>query len=470
MTPSSDTLELLLDYEVGGGEKYYNDHLKSPTYPGEASGVTIGVGYDLGYNSLSQFKADWKARLSPDDFTALAACLGKTGPGARSAIPGVKSIQISWDDASAVFANSTIPRFWKQTLEAFPEAEGLPSDCQGALLSLVFNRGPKIDDSDRRREMLHIRTALKNGQPEKVPNLIRAMIRIWVGGKIEKGMRLRRSAEATLFEKGLAARTGSDIRVGGEKIVALPDLKNTLKLGSSGEQVVALQKALNSLGYNCGPADGDFGARTDAAVRAFQRIAGLTADGVVGPLTWKELGGKVEAPVAADRTGEEKKREKLAAFAETEAAKNYVWSASSPAETKILSLLRGPMQQIGHIGKTIVLYDWCAAFVYYCAKDVGYVIPTRPSNFGATMALVESWKAWGLSEGIWHPRGTITPQRGDIVCFEWKDHDTDLDHIGVVRSYTPGSTTIETAEGNVGNMSKNKTRELANCAGFIRLR
>lgn len=68
-----------------------------------------------------------------------------------------------------------------------------------------------------------------------------------------------------------------------------------LRVGSTGPNVVVLQVSLNRIGQNY-PAipkipavDGIFGSRTEAAVRAFQRIFGLTADGVVGPATWYEI-------------------------------------------------------------------------------------------------------------------------------------------------------------------------------------
>ena len=64
----------------------------------------------------------------------------------------------------------------------------------------------------------------------------------------------------------------------------------TLRRGSTGDAVKALQSALNALGYNCGEVDGVFGAKTEAGVRAYQTAMGLQADGVVGPLTWAKLG------------------------------------------------------------------------------------------------------------------------------------------------------------------------------------
>ena len=62
-----------------------------------------------------------------------------------------------------------------------------------------------------------------------------------------------------------------------------------LKRGSTGEAVRELQVALNALGYNTGAVDGQFGAQTESAVKHFQQDRGITADAVVGPITWLNI-------------------------------------------------------------------------------------------------------------------------------------------------------------------------------------
>jgi hypothetical protein len=57
-----------------------------------------------------------------------------------------------------------------------------------------------------------------------------------------------------------------------------------LKKGSKGENVKIVQTFLGIT------ADGDFGPKTDAAVKAWQKDNGLTADGIVGPKTWAAMG------------------------------------------------------------------------------------------------------------------------------------------------------------------------------------
>lgn len=59
---------------------------------------------------------------------------------------------------------------------------------------------------------------------------------------------------------------------------------STLKRGSKGDEVKALQKRLNLM------ADGIFGPLTEEAVKEFQKANGLTVDGIVGNNTWRALG------------------------------------------------------------------------------------------------------------------------------------------------------------------------------------
>ena len=65
----------------------------------------------------------------------------------------------------------------------------------------------------------------------------------------------------------------------------------TIRKGSKGEEVKLCQEYLMKLGYDLAPywADGSFGNKTLAAVKAFQAACGLNPDGVVGPLTWDAL-------------------------------------------------------------------------------------------------------------------------------------------------------------------------------------
>ncbi len=63
----------------------------------------------------------------------------------------------------------------------------------------------------------------------------------------------------------------------------------TLSFGAFGPQVQLLQLALERDGYAPGRLDGQFGRKTQQALRAFQRDSGLQADGIAGPRTHRAL-------------------------------------------------------------------------------------------------------------------------------------------------------------------------------------
>ncbi|MDA1098243.1 MAG: peptidoglycan-binding protein [Proteobacteria bacterium] len=63
----------------------------------------------------------------------------------------------------------------------------------------------------------------------------------------------------------------------------------TLRPGDEGGLVERLQHALSARGFSPGALDGDFGAATENAVKAFQAANGLGNDGVVGANTWAAL-------------------------------------------------------------------------------------------------------------------------------------------------------------------------------------
>ena len=96
----------------------------------------------------------------------------------------------------------------------------------------------------------------------------------------------------------IAAPDGGEQPAPGPDPDPVPVARPTLRRGDSGEHVEHLQERLVAHGHDV-DIDGYFGPQVTAAVQAFQRAEGLTADGIVGPATWSCLeatpaGGAVE--------------------------------------------------------------------------------------------------------------------------------------------------------------------------------
>ncbi len=66
----------------------------------------------------------------------------------------------------------------------------------------------------------------------------------------------------------------------------------TVRQGSTGEAVKGVQVAVNLAVADSIAVDGDFGPRTEQAVRDFQQSRAVDIDGVVGPITWRQCVSK----------------------------------------------------------------------------------------------------------------------------------------------------------------------------------
>ncbi len=189
--------------EEVSGRQYYDTKCARPTWPGGASGVTIGVGSDLGYQG--KFDADWSDPLPPAQMDALRPWLGRQGATASAGPAQLQAISIPWHAAWTVFIRRSLPGEITLTSATFHGPVALRPLCLGVLVSLVYNRGTSMTDSSQspgnRKEMRDIRDAVAAGRLGDVPAALRAMKRLWPEGN---GLRDRREREAKLFEEGLA--------------------------------------------------------------------------------------------------------------------------------------------------------------------------------------------------------------------------------------------------------------------------
>jgi GH24 family phage-related lysozyme (muramidase) len=191
--------ELIIAFEVSS-KAAYNSKYYMPIWPGGLSGVTIGIGYDLGYVNREEFGNDWSAYLDHGTIIELAKTCGKTSSSASDAVKGVESVRVSWDDAVNEF-EFELQKYVTLTQRSLPNFSSLSENCRGSLVSLVYNRGPSFDaDGPRYAEMRNIKDHMEARAFSKIPDEIRAMVRIW---PTVNGLKRRRLAEADLFASGL---------------------------------------------------------------------------------------------------------------------------------------------------------------------------------------------------------------------------------------------------------------------------
>jgi hypothetical protein len=199
--PSTAVLDLILEYEVGGGKEFYNKYLTHPTWPGGYSGLTLGIGIDCGYYTSNEL-ANMFSFLNADQLDVIKNASGKTGEAGRAYVKSeaVKNanITITWDEAIKIFDNVTWSKYARLAERAFPGLDQLCDNAYGAIVSLVFNRGTSMN-GDSRLEMRNIRVLVPKKDYKGIAEEIRKMKRVWEGKGLD-GLIARREAEAKLVE------------------------------------------------------------------------------------------------------------------------------------------------------------------------------------------------------------------------------------------------------------------------------
>lgn len=211
LTISDAAITLIINEETGG-QKYYESTEIHPEWPGGASGVTIGIGYDLGYSTSETVASDWGQLLSEDTVAALQSVVGVKGQAAASHAHELHWISVPWDSAIQVFNGHDLPKWIDACDRDLPNFSDLSDDCRGALVSLAFNRGESWniaairDAAGRYREMRAIKQLMTEKRFAEIPEQFLAMRRLW---PINSGLWKRREHEAALFTQGLTATQGA---------------------------------------------------------------------------------------------------------------------------------------------------------------------------------------------------------------------------------------------------------------------
>lgn len=179
-------------------EAYYKKFLQNPVWPELASGITIGVGFDLGYCTVAQFMKAWGGLLPESDLKELSAVCGLKGKAAEAKLASVKHITVPLEPAKQVFTIYSLPDAAKELVLYAPTATDLFPDCQGGLLSLVYNRGRSTVDKpgqNRRKEMKAIQALIPLKDYAGIAAQIKSMKRLWAP---TSGLIVRRDTEAAL--------------------------------------------------------------------------------------------------------------------------------------------------------------------------------------------------------------------------------------------------------------------------------
>lgn len=191
---STAGLDQLVAFEVTS-RAHYEKKLRRPTWPGGESGVTIGIGYDIGVTSAKQIDSDWRGVLADSEVDRLLTAQGITGAPAKTLTATLSDIVVPFDTAQTVFYRSTAPQFARRTLDVYPGVDKLPADAQAMILSLVYNRGASLSGA-RRRHMAALKPLIAKGDLDEIAEQFELMMVLWPD---LPGLRTRRRKEAEMI-------------------------------------------------------------------------------------------------------------------------------------------------------------------------------------------------------------------------------------------------------------------------------
>ena len=241
--------------------------------------------------------------------------------------PTPKSLQIGFKDSDEVremqkklkelgyykgSADGDFGPATEKAVKAFQKANGLTADGKAGekTLAKIYGSGKSSKESGSAKEAkattapkISKKVYLESGKKGKdVKTLQNRLIELgWLSGSASGTYDDSTEAAVIAFQK--KAKLWADGKAGPKTIEALFSSKapksskpvsadgETLEKGSEGSEVKKLQKRLKDLGYLDDTADGKFGDATEAAVIAFQKNNGLTADGKAGTATLNKLYG-----------------------------------------------------------------------------------------------------------------------------------------------------------------------------------
>ena len=199
---SKKSIDMIINHEIGG-KAYYEKVLQKPTFPGGQSGVTIGLGYDLGYNTEKQFLEDWSDKLNLNFLTPLRKVIGLKGETAKQMLRGeILQVRVPYNAAYEVFIKKSLPRYYAMTKAIYPELDTLNEDTRGALVSMIYNRGNKIE-GDSRKDMKAFVDLVAIKDYEGIADQIERSKRLWENKGLD-GLVKRREEEADLILQSLA--------------------------------------------------------------------------------------------------------------------------------------------------------------------------------------------------------------------------------------------------------------------------